>query len=123
MAPGTHLGLAEIESMVGNKMAQKLLDSIGDILGGTSDSKKEVKSETTERPAVEDIVLPSGEKVSRIKVTEDDKDTTASADTGDIQSDGDSNVRKESSYNEENLKNDEPESASMDPRSDISDER
>ena len=109
--------------MVGNKMAQKLLDSIGDILGGTSDSKKEVKSETSERPAVEDIVLPSGEKVSRIKVTEDDKDTTGLADTGDMQSDGDSNLKKENSYNEENLKNDEPESASMDPRSDISDER
>ena len=58
------LGLAQIESMVGDKMAKKLIDSIGDILGTSSTKKpKEGKDTVT---TIEEIILPSGEKQSRI---------------------------------------------------------
>ena len=58
------LGLAQIESMVGDKMAKKLIDSIGDILG-TSSTKKPKEGKDTVTP-VEEIILPSGEKQTRI---------------------------------------------------------
>jgi hypothetical protein len=50
--------------MVGDKMAKKLIDSIGDILGTSSTKKpKEGKDTLT---TIEEIILPSGEKQSRI---------------------------------------------------------
>ena len=62
----------KIETMVGEKMAQKLIDSIGDILG-PPDPKKLLKSKKEgdqaslkEKLSVEEITLPSGEKQSRI---------------------------------------------------------
>ena len=66
------LGLAQIESMVGDKMAKKLIDSIGDILGTSSTKKAKEKTETI----IEEIILPSGEKQSRIiEGTQIDDDT------------------------------------------------
>ena len=65
-------GLSKIESMVGDKMAKKLIDSIGDILGTPSSNKNVGKTESKSSKAkdtnirVEEIVLPSGEKQSRI---------------------------------------------------------
>ena len=51
--------------MVGDKMAKKLIDSIGDILG-TSKPKKEKQDRKETVVSVEEITLPSGEKQSRI---------------------------------------------------------
>ena len=57
--------MAQIESMVGDKMAKKLIDSIGDILG-TSKPRKEKQDRKETVLSVEEITLPSGEKQSRI---------------------------------------------------------
>ena len=51
--------------MVGDKMAKKLIDSIGDILG-TSKPKIEKQDRKETVVSVEEITLPSGEKQSRI---------------------------------------------------------
>ena len=78
--------------MVGDKMAQKLLDSIGDMLG-TTKPKKDVKLKDTdgELPDIEDVVLPSGEKQSRLvepnELSEEDpKDNSKMSDPKPIQS-------------------------------------
>ena len=65
-------GLSKIESMVGDKMAKKLIDSIGDILGTPSSNKNLEKAESKSKSIkdtdvhVEEVILPSGEKQSRI---------------------------------------------------------
>ena len=73
-------GLSKIESMVGDKMAKKLIDSIGDILGTPSSNKNLEKAESKSKSIkdtdvhVEEVILPSGEKQSRI-IEEKEKDT------------------------------------------------
>ena len=72
-------GLSKIEGMVGDKMAKKLIDSIGDILGTPSSNKNLEKAESKSKSMkdtdvhVEEVILPSGEKQSRI-VEEKEKD-------------------------------------------------
>ena len=78
--------------MVGEKMAEKLLDSIGEMLG-TTKPKKDVKLKGTDGvvPDIEDVVLPSGEKQSRLvepnELSEEDpKDNNKKSDPKPIQS-------------------------------------
>ena len=59
--------------MVGDKMAKKLIDSIGDILG-TPHVKKQ-KFGTKDEFEVEEVLLPSGEKKSVIVQNEEDDDS------------------------------------------------
>ena len=78
-------GLSKIESMVGDKMAKKLIDSIGDILGTQSSNKNLEKAESKSKSMkdtdvhVEEVILPSGEKQSRI-IEEKEKDINQNVD-------------------------------------------
>ena len=77
-------GLSKIESMVGDKMAKKLIDSIGDILGTPSSNKNLDKTKTDKNIKetevhVEEVILPSGEKQSRI-IEEKEKDINRNID-------------------------------------------
>ena len=147
--PYIHLGLAQIESMVGDKMAKKLIDSIGDILG-TSKPKKEKQDKKETFMSIEEITLPSGEKQSRIiegaeigddlievktkeiieKKEEKDKDPKTTIDelTKQIKEVNDK-MEKMLGQVEENRKKIENEEESdgpplsLDPRSDLSDEK
>ena len=90
-------GLSKIESMVGDKMAKKLIDSIGDILGTPSSNKNLEKAESKSKSMkdtdvhVEEVILPSGEKQSRI-IEGKEKDINRNID--DIE-----NERKETEIN------------------------
>ena len=142
------VGLAQIESMVGDKMAKKLIDSIGDILG-TSKPKKEKQDEKETIMSIEEITLPSGEKKSRIiegtQIGDDlieiktkdyvEKKEEGRTDTKNLMSDLTKQIKEVNDKMErmlgksnaidktgiEDHPNEEP--LSLDPRSDLSDER
>lgn len=131
--------------MVGDKMAKKLIDSIGDILG-TSKPKKEKQDRKETVVSVEEITLPSGEKQSRIiegteigddlieirtkEVIENKEDkpvdpkTTISELTKQIKEVNDKMEKMLGKANEatnHELPSEKP--LSLDPRSDLSDEK
>ena len=129
--------------MVGEKMAQKLIESIGDILG-PPDPKKLLKSKKEgdedslkEKLSVEEITLPRGEKQSRIvkrkeleELLASKKETQKPASASPVNSKekvaDDRDMKMLDIDVDKKISNDatSPEdSVSLDPRSDLSDER
>lgn len=136
-------GLAQIESMVGDKMAKKLIDSIGDILG-TSKPKKEIQDKKETIVSIEEVTLPSGEKQSRIiegteigddlieikeyvkKKENDDPKTSISELTKQIKEVNDKMEKMLGRNAVDKVANEDQateQPLSLDPRSDLSDEK
>ena len=137
------IGLAQIESMVGDKMAKKLIDSIGDILG-TSKPKKEIQDKKETIVSIEEVTLPSGEKQSRIiegteigddvieikeyvkKKEDEDPKTSISELTKQIKEVNEKMEKMLGRNTVDNVANEDQatdQPLSLDPRSDLSDEK